>query len=102
MVSVSSAKKRMGIAAFLHEMARNRTLYLMIVPALAFIVIFNYIPLYGLQVAFRNFNFIDGITRSPWVGWANYRFYFRSMFFKQTTFNTLYLNFLFITCGLAM
>ena len=47
---------------------QNRALYLMILPAFLYIAIFHYWPMYGVQIAFRNFNFADGITGSPWVG----------------------------------
>ena len=43
-------------------------LYLFLLPALAYFIIFHYWPMYGLQIAFRNFNPIMGITNSPWVG----------------------------------
>lgn len=89
-------------SSVLKELLKNRTLYLMTVPAFTFLIIFNYVPLYGIQIAFRNFNVVDGITRSPFIGLRNFEFFFRSNFFFSTTFNTLYLNFLFISFGLIM
>lgn len=91
--------KRNGV---LRELFTNRALYLMTLPAFAFLIIFNYVPLYGIQIAFRNFNVVDGITRSPFVGLRNFEFFFKSNFFFSTTFNTLYLNFLFIFFGMIM
>jgi len=99
---MASPVKKNGMRGFFREMRVNKALYIMLTPAVAFIVIFNYVPLYGLQVAFRNFNFIDGISGSPFVGLKNFNFYFKSMFFKQTTFNTLYLNTLFIAANVFM
>ena len=89
-------------AALFHELRRNKIPYLMLLPALTFIVIFNYVPLYGLQVAFKTFNFAAGIWKSPWVGFKNFLFFFRSNFFPQLTFNTLFLNALFISANLIM
>jgi putative aldouronate transport system permease protein len=74
----------------------------MTVPAFVFLILFNYVPLYGIQIAFRNFNVVDGITGSPWVGLRNFEFFFKSEYFLSITFNTLFLNFLFIFCGLVM
>ena len=91
--------KKRGFAAFFHELFMNKTLYLMILPAFIFVIVFNYAPIYGLQLAFKKFNFQLGIAGSPWVGLDNFMSYFRSIFFAQTTFNTLYLNFLFIAFG---
>ena len=90
-------KKRKGARAFFFEFYKNKTLYIMLLPAVAFVAIFNYAPLYGLQIAFKNFNYSKGIWGSPWVGFANFLQFFRSTFFLETTGNTLWLNFLFIT-----
>lgn len=98
-VKVIKPKKRNSV---LRELYTNRALYLMTIPAFIFLIIFNYVPLYGIQIAFRNFNVVDGITRSPFVGLRNFEFFFKSDFFLSVTFNTLYLNFLFIFAGLFM
>jgi putative aldouronate transport system permease protein len=84
------------------ELAKNRALYLMIVPSFVVLFVFAYIPMYGVQVAFRNFNSYDGITGSPWVGLDNFMFFFKSIFFFRLTFNTLFLNILFLAAGLFM
>ena len=42
----------------------NKALYMMILPAFIYILIFSYWPMYGVQIAFRDFNFVDGITGS--------------------------------------
>jgi putative aldouronate transport system permease protein len=91
--------KRRGV---LTELYGNRALYLMIVPALAVLITFAYVPMYGIQVAFRNFNATGGVAGSPWVGLKNFMFFFKSMFFGSLIFNTLFLNFLFLTAGLIM
>jgi len=58
--------------------------------------------MYGVQVAFKQFNFIDGIFGSPWVGLDNFMFFFKSRFFFQTTFNTLFINAMIIVLGTFM
>lgn len=85
---------------FLYEIYTNKVLYLMALPAIVFLIIFSYIPMYGIQIAFRNFNFVDGISHSPWTGLKNFEFYFKSDFFMSTTFNTLRLNLMFIFGGI--
>lgn len=95
----SSLKKLGGV---LHELHINRSLYLMTIPAFLFLIVFNYVPLYGIQIAFRNFNVVDGISHSPFIGLKNFTFFFKSDFFLSITFNTLFLNFLFISFGLIM
>lgn len=97
-----ACKHRSAMSSLFREFYINRSLYLMIIPALTVLVIFAYIPMYGVQVAFRNFNAADGITGSPWVGLKNFLFFFKSIYFKRLTFNTLFLNTLFLVSGLIM
>ena len=71
---------------------RNWALYVMILPMFAYIVIFHYWPLYGVQIAFRNFNFADGIHGSPWVGTKWFNYFFKSAQFSVVVRNTLVLT----------
>lgn len=70
----------------------NWQLYLMILPALIYLILFEYRPMYGIQIAFREFNFKDGITGSPWVGFANFERLFNSYWFPIILKNTLTLS----------
>ena len=72
----------------------NWQLYLMMVPAVVYIIIFLYKPMYGVQIAFRDFNFADGITGSKWVGFANFERLFHSYWFPVILKNTLSLSIL--------
>ncbi len=76
---------------FLNEMRRNWPYYLMMAPAALVLFIFSYLPLPGLVIAFMDFNYVDKFS-SPWVGLANFKFYFTSSYAFQTTFNTLFIN----------
>lgn len=78
---------------------QNRALYLMILPAFIYILIFNYMPMYGVQIAFRNFNFSDGITGSQWVGMKWFNYFFNSNNFANVVGNTLILNFYNLLAG---
>ena len=70
----------------------NWQLYLMILPALIYLILFEYKPMYGIQIAFREFNFRDGITGSPWVGLDNFKRLFNSYWFPIILKNTLTLS----------
>lgn len=100
--ATNSPIKHIKRGSILKELNTNRALYLMIVPALAVLVMFAYVPMYGIQIAFRNYNATGGISGSPWVGLKNFVFFFKSMYFGQLTYNTLFLNFLFLGAGLIM
>jgi len=75
------------------ELWKHKSLYLMILPAAAVFFCFSYLPLPGSIVAFKNYNFRDGIFGSPWVGMKNFMFYFTSGYIWRTTRNTLWINF---------
>ena len=66
--------------------------YLLMLPGLAWIVVFQYVPIYGLLVAFKDFNIVKGIARSPWVGLENFRVLFQSARFYLALRNTLIIN----------
>ena len=66
--------------------------YLMILPALVYVLIFNYGPLYGVQIAFKNFKGSLGITGSPWVGLKNFTDFFHGYYFWDLIGNTLKLS----------
>jgi putative aldouronate transport system permease protein len=81
---------------FLEELARNRLLYLLALPAILFMIVFNYLPLAGLYIAFTEFNPMKGIFGSEFVGLLNFEFFFSGLDWPRVTWNTVYLNFLFI------
>lgn len=60
--------------SFVEEILYNRSYYLMVIPGVALLFVFNYIPYYGLVMAFQDFNPGLGFTRSPFIGLENYRF----------------------------
>ncbi len=68
---------------------RNWDLYLLLVPAIILYITFNYAPMYGVQIAFRNYKAKAGILGSPWVGLKHFQRFFRSYFASRLIFNTL-------------
>lgn len=84
---------------FLSEMKKNGLLYLMTVPGILFFLIFSYIPMGGLVMAFQNFNIVKGIFGSEFGGLNNFKFMFADGTRQDVLHvigNTLYLNVLFI------
>lgn len=73
--------------------------YLMILPALAVVILFCYAPMYGVQLAFKNYRVLDGITGSPWVGMKHFIRFFKSHNFTQVLGNTLRISFTAILFG---
>ncbi|MEZ2718771.1 sugar ABC transporter permease [Bacillus circulans] len=71
------------------KIRKNWDLYLLIIPIIAYFIIFKYIPMYGLQIAFKDFIAVDGIFNSPWVGLEHFERFFQSFYFERLLSNTL-------------
>ena len=84
------------------KLAKNRTLLLMLVPAIIFVVIFSYLPMAGIVLAFKNYRYADGILGSPWTGLDNFKFLFITDDAWVITRNTLLYNVAFISFGVTM
>lgn len=81
----------MSMGAYLR---RYWQLYALIALPLAYFIIFKYGPMYGIQIAFKDFNFFQGIGGSEWIGFEAFREVFGMRDFYITLRNTLMLNFL--------
>lgn len=82
-------KEKMSVTAFLKN---NWQLYVMLLPAIVYFFVFKYMPLYGIQIAFKNYRAVDGIWGSEWVGLEHFRKFFDAYYFKRLITNTLLLN----------
>lgn len=87
-VSVNTRTSRKNNTLW-RRMVRNWELYLFIAPAFLYFVIFHYGPMYGIQIAFKNFIPTLGITGSPWVGFDHFVRFFDSYYFWDLLWNTL-------------
>lgn len=71
---------------------KNVALYVFLIPAVLYLLVFAYAPMYGVQIAFRDYNFADGILGSGWAGLKWFRFFFSSPMFSQIIRNTILLS----------
>jgi putative aldouronate transport system permease protein len=76
----------------LKYMKDNYQLYLFILPALVLIIIFKYVPMYGAIIAFKDFNPLQGIMDSPWIGLKNFEKFISTPDFINLLSNTLKLS----------
>lgn len=90
---VPAKAKRHG---FVYEMKQNGFLYLLTLPGILFFLIFSYIPMGGLVIAFQNYSMRYGVFGSSFNGLANFQFLFQTGDIWRVTGNTLFLNTLFI------
>ena len=91
-------KAKQSIGRFFRYVRRHPMMYLMLIPGLFFLFIYKFAPLYGILIAFKDYNIfagsnpIDAIAKSPWVGFANFERLFKSSDFIKVLVNTLIIN----------
>ncbi|MBN8882212.1 carbohydrate ABC transporter membrane protein 1 (CUT1 family) [Salana multivorans] len=82
---------RSRTALRLRRVLRAWQLYVLLAPVLLYFAVFKYWPMYGVQIAFRDYNPSDGFSGSPWVGLAHFERFFSSFQFDLLLTNTLVL-----------
>ncbi|GIN72338.1 ABC transporter permease [Bacillus sp. J14TS2] len=89
----------MGNKTFLGRLKNELPLQLMVLPGVIFMIIFGYLPIYGLIIAFKSFSVTDTISSAPWVGWENFKIAFTDKFFWEAVVNTLAISFIKLLIG---
>lgn len=92
--SVTSKK-----AGLIRRLKAYLPLYLMLIPGAAYLIINNYIPMTGIVIAFEQFNYAKGMWGSPFIGFKNFEFLFKTKDAWIITRNTLLYNVAFIVLG---
>ena len=77
-------------------------LTILALPAIVLLLVFSYLPMAGIFIAFKKINYVQGIFNSPWVGFENFKFFFSSNDAWLVTRNTLAYNIAFISIGTAL
>lgn len=72
-----------------NDIKKNFALYIMVLPVLVYYIVFHYLPMGGLIMAFEDFKPKLGIWKSPFVGLTNFKDFFSSIYFGRTVGNTL-------------
>lgn len=85
---VSKRKKN----SFKNILKSNWQLYVLVLPAIIYFFVFNYMPLYGIQIAFKDYKAVSGIMGSQWVGLKHFKTFFDAYYFKRLLSNTFLLN----------
>lgn len=98
-MSTSRSASRRGTPSLLARVARHWQLYLLLAPAVIYLIVFKYWPMYGVQIAFRNYNPIDGFMGSEWVGLEHISRFLHSFQFSRVFVNTIAINVLGLVFG---
>ena len=89
-------------SSFTRALRKNRVLLMMLIPAFLYFFIFSYLPMSGAIVAFKSYNFREGIFGSPWVGFSNFEYFFKSGQAWTATRNTILYNVGFIAVNTVL
>lgn len=74
------------------DIRKDWDLYLLLIPGILLVLLFRYTPMYGIIIAFKDFNIFDGYAASPWVGWKHFEKLFTSSDFFLVFSNTLIIS----------
>lgn len=84
----------------IRELKKHWQLFILAAPGVVLVFLFAYLPMFGIVIAFKDYNYMQGLLGSPWCGLKNFQFLFASNTAWQITKLTLGYNFLFILLGL--
>jgi putative aldouronate transport system permease protein len=101
-VPMAKSDRETGIGALARDLARNRQVYTMVIPVLAYYLLFHYGPMYGATIAFKDFSPVKGILGSPWAGFVHFKSFFDSYYFVRIFRNTLVLNLYILVFGFPL
>ncbi|WP_309119380.1 ABC transporter permease subunit [Paenibacillus sp.] len=87
-------RRREAGKTLLARIWRFRFMYLLLLPGFVYFIVYKYLPMFGLVVAFQDYSAFRGFFRSEWVGLANFKLIFEGSDLGRVLFNTLYLNFM--------
>ena len=103
MLTERNAKHQRGALRTLGlDLKQNRVFLLLLLPAVVYVILFSYIPMAGVVMAFQKYNFAQGLFGSQWVGLKNFKFLTASNKLWPLTRNTLLYNLAFISIGMVM
>lgn len=97
--SIGSMRSGGKFEATLKYIRKKKYLYIMLIPCVVYFIIFNYVPMYGILIAFKDFNFSKGIMGSEWIGFENFKYMFKLGDFYQVFYNSIILSFLKLIFG---
>ena len=81
--------KHTRVQRIVDHVKREWQIYVMLLPTVIWFVVFLYKPMYGLQIAFKDYSIFRGVANSPWVGWEHFQVLFTNDQFVRAVWNTI-------------
>ncbi|MDR1599655.1 MAG: ABC transporter permease subunit [Oscillospiraceae bacterium] len=94
-----AARRNAALLSAKKELVKNWDLYLFMLVPICFVVVFNYGPMYGAQIAFKKFMISKGILGSPWVGLTNFQRFFKTYTSLNAVRNTIIISLYSLAAG---
>ena len=87
---------------FLRKLNNRKVLIIMVLPVIVYYILFNYLPMFGALIAFKDFKYSKGFFGSEWIGFKNFEFLFNTSDAWIITRNTIMYNVVFIVLGMFL
>ncbi len=101
-VETSSFAQPTRVQRIVDHLKREWQIYAMLIPLVIWLLLFLYKPMYGLQIAFKDYSIFRGITASPWIGFEHFHTLFGSEQFVRALRNTFIISFYTLVFGFPM
>ena len=98
----SATKAKAEKRSFAATVKKQSALYIMLIPGILYLILFNYLPMFGMILSFKKINFRDGILGSAWCGLDNFRYALSSPSLITALKNTLLYNIVFLFIGMVL
>ena len=92
-LSVAKNRKEEKKGSIIQEIIRNKYLYILMLPAILYLILIDYRAMYGITLAFKDYNAKLGIMGSPWVGFKHFTEMFNDSYFRYVLLNTISISF---------
>ncbi|MFC4779179.1 ABC transporter permease [Paenibacillus sp. GCM10023252] len=90
--AAASSRRQSKDISFIRFVRKNKALYLMLLPAILYFIVFKYVPMAGSVIAFKDYNIFDGFAKSPWVGLQWFEMMFTNPVYIRLFKNTLIIS----------
>ncbi|WP_318653423.1 ABC transporter permease [Paenibacillus rhizovicinus] len=97
-----SGQEKAAKGTFMKDVIRDKYLYLLLLPGMLLILLFRYVPMYGIIIAFQDFNIFQGMNDQEWVGFAQFSRLFHSPDFIEILRNTILISVYKLLCAFTI
>lgn len=97
--SYTNSLRKGRVSNTIAAIRKDKLLYLLALPGIIYFIIFHYVPMYGITIAFKDYNIYKGFSSAPWVGFQNFEKLFSMFGFKRAFYNTIIISFMKLVIG---